>query len=403
MSRLPSSVVALGFVSLLMDTSSEMIHGLLPVFLVGTLAVSATTLGLIDGAAEATAALTKLFSGALSDRLPRRKPLLVWGYGLAALTKPFFALASTVGWVVGARLVDRVGKGIRGAPRDALIADVTPEAQRGAAYGLRQSMDTAGAMLGPLVGLGLMHAYGDIRLVFWASVVPAALCVGVVVFGVREPVRESPRTKRPFPIRSSELRRLPPAFWGAVGIAVLFTAARLSEAFLVLSSRRAGWSDVEAPLVLVAMNGAFTASAWPLGRLSDVVSRRAILVLGAVLLMAGNLVLAWAESSGMLVAGLVLWGLHMGASQGLFSALVADTTPSDLRGTAFGVLQATMAVALFGSALLAGLLWDGPGPAVMWVCGAVLAGAVALLLAVRRPPTHSPGTRGTRSSPAASP
>lgn len=384
MARLPSSVVALGFVSLLMDASSEMIHGLLPVFLVGTLGVSATALGLIDGAAEATASVTKLFSGALSDRMSRRKPLILLGYGLAAVTKPFFALATTVSWVVGARLVDRVGKGIRGAPRDALIADVTPENQRGAAYGLRQSMDTAGALIGPAVALGLMQVYDDVRLVFWAAAVPAAICVLVITFGVREEGRAEARVRKPFPIRPSELKRLPAAFWGAVAVAVVFTLARLSEAFVVLSSGRAGWDASAAPLVLVAMNAAYTVSAWPFGHLSDVMSRRALLVLGAVFLAAGNLALSFAESSATFVTALVLWGLHMGASQGLFSALVADATPADLRGTAFGVLQAVMALALFGAALLAGLLWDGPGPAFMWRVGAGLAAVCAVVLAFRR-------------------
>jgi MFS family permease len=390
---LPRGVVALGVVSLLMDTSSEMIHGLLPVFLMGTLGASATLVGLLDGAAEATAAAMKLVSGVISDRVGRRKPLLLLGYGLAALTKPVFALADTVAQILAARVVDRVGKGIRGTPRDALIADITPADRRGAAYGLRQSLDTVGALAGPLVALLLLAAGGDVRLVFAVAVAPAALAVAVLALGVSEPPPREPHRPRPFPIRRAELGRLPACYWGTVGLAVALTFARLSEAFLVLASTRAGWTTAESPWVLVAMNATYALTAWPAGRLSDRLPRARLLMWGTLHLAVGNLLLAFADDTPRLIAGLLLWGVHMGLSQGLLSALVADATPADLRGTAFGVLQAAMAVALFAAAALAGLLWDHAGPQVMWGTGAGLALLCAVTLVViqhRRPADRPP-------------
>lgn len=382
--RLPAAIWVLGFVSLGMDISSEMIHALLPVFLVGPLGASALVVGLIEGVAESTALIVKVFSGVLSDRLGRRKALAVAGYGLGALTKPLFALAPSAGLVFGARFLDRVGKGIRGAPRDALVADLTAPEIRGAAYGLRQSLDTVGAFLGPLVATGLMLLWAnDYRRVFWVAVLPAALAVGLLIVGVHEP-RTHAVGKRPAPIRRAELARLGTGYWWVVGVGAVLGLARFSEAFLVLRAQERGVALALVPLVLVAMNVVYAAVAYPVGRLSDRVSHRALLGVGIGMLVLADLVLAGAGHWGVVLAGVALWGMHLGMTQGLLARMVADEAPADLRGTAFGVFNLVSGVALLVASAGAGLLWDRYGPGATFMAGAAL-GAMALVGAMQRP------------------
>jgi MFS family permease len=367
---LPRGVIALGFVSLCMDTSSEMIHSLLPLFLVTALGAGAMSVGLIEGIAEATAAIVKMFSGALSDWLGRRKPLVLAGYALAALSKPLFPLAQGMGVVLAARFIDRIGKGIRGAPRDALIADITAPGARGAAFGLRQSMDTVGAVAGPVIALLLMAAtHGDFRQVFWFAIPPALLAVALILFLVKEPeVRTS--TARRAPIHRDELRRLPAACWRVVAFSVVLTLARFSEAFLLLRAADAGLAPARVPLVLVVMNVVYAASAWPIGHWSDRMDRRHLLAAGIALLILADLQLAMATSTAWVLAGTVFWGLHMGATQGLLTAMIADAAPADLRGTAFGVFNLFSGLALLAASVIAGSLWSAAGPSMTFICGA---------------------------------
>ncbi len=371
-----------------MDLSSEMVHSLLPMFLVGTLGLSVFAVGLIEGIAESTALVTKVFSGVLSDHLRRRKGLAVLGYALGACAKPFFALAQGAGVVVAARFVDRVGKGIRGAPRDALVADLVPAAARGAAYGLRQALDTVGAFIGPLVAAGLMVVFAnDFRAVFWVAVIPGALAVALLVVGVREPARPAagpaggPAAARVLPIRRDALAQLGGPFWWVVGLGALFTLARFSEAFLVLKAEKIGIAMSWVPLVMVAMNLVYAASAYPFGKLADRLSRRGLLAIGLVFLIAADAVLAVAHGTLALLAGVALWGLHMGMTQGLFAALVADAAPAQWRGTAFGVFNLASGLALLAASVIAGLLWDWLGPGATFIAGAGFAGLTLLALA----------------------
>jgi MFS family permease len=382
--RIPPGVVALGLVSLLMDTSSELIHGLLPVFLVSALGASAFAVGLIEGAAEATALVVKVFSGALSDWLGRRKPLAMLGYGLAAVSKPLFALATGPGSVLAARLMDRIGKGVRGAPRDALVADLVPPELRGAAFGLRQSLDTVGAFLGPLLAMVLMLLWAnDFRAVFWVAVVPALLSVGLLLFGVQEPDRR-PDHVRVNPVRLESLRRLPAAYWWVVAVGAAFTLARFSEAFLVLRARQGGLPMAYAPLVLVGMNVVYALAAYPFGRLSDSASHGKLLAWGLGALVAADGALAWSSHWAWVWVGISLWGLHMGMTQGLLAAMVAGAAPADLRGTAYGFFNLLSGLAMLVASALAGLLWDRLGAPFTFLAGAAF-GAVSLLaIAVRR-------------------
>lgn len=376
---IPGSVVALGFVSLFMDVSSEMIHSLLPVFLVSVIGASALSVGFLEGIAEATASITKIFSGVISDWVGRRKPLLLLGYGMAALTKPVFPLAGTLGTVLAARFLDRIGKGIRGAPRDALVAEVTPPDLRGAAFGLRQSMDTVGAFAGPTLAMLLMVLSGDdFRLVFWVAVIPAFIAVAVILFAVREPAAEPSAEPRRFPIQRSQLRRLDAVYWGVVALASVMTLARFSEAFLLLRAQSVGVEDAYAPLVLIVMNVVYAASAYPLGRLADRLDRRNLLALGVGLLILADLVLAAAGAPWAVLAGAAVWGLHMGATQGLLAVFVADAAPKDLRGTAFGLYNLVTGLALLVASALAGALWTLVGPAATFLAGAAFS-AVAML------------------------
>jgi MFS family permease len=381
---IPRTVWALGFVSLFMDLSSEMVHSLLPIFLVGSLGVSMITLGLIEGIAEATALIVKVFSGAISDYFGRRKGLLLVGYGLAALTKPLFPLAHSAEMVFTARFLDRIGKGIRGAPRDALVADVSPPEIRGACFGLRQSMDTVGAFLGPAAAIGLMYAFSEnIPLVLWIAVIPALVAVSLIVVGVDEPEHEQLAQRFRSPIRLQLLYSFSPAYWWVVIVGALFTLARFSEAFLVLRAQQAGLSATWVPTVMVVMSLFYMLSAYPVGKLSDRVSRTSLLAGGLMLLILSDLVLANAESVSMLMLGVTLWGLHMGFSQGLLAALVADTTPAELKGTAFGIFNLVSGVSMLLASGIAGLLWQIYGSAMTFYAGAVFSAAALMLLLVR--------------------
>jgi MFS family permease len=383
--EIPGGIWALGFVSMLMDISSEMIHALLPVYLVTVLGTSMVTVGVIEGIAEATASITKIFSGALSDWLGKRKLLAVLGYGLAAFTKPVFPLAPSVSWLIGARFVDRVGKGIRGAPRDALVADIAPTHLRGASFGLRQSLDTVGAFLGPLLGIGLMWWTADnFRAVFWVAVVPAFLAFALMIFAVREPARPERLRKIHNPISLAEIKRLGASYWWIVGIATVFTLARFSEAFLILRAQNIGLPIMLVPAVLVLMNVVYALAAYPAGVASDRMNRTTLLIVGLVLLIAADLALALLPSIGGVALGVVLWGLHMGLTQGLFATLVADASPPELRGTAYGFFNLLTGVAMLAASVIAGALWDATGPKGTFVAGACLAFlALAGLLGVR--------------------
>jgi len=389
--RIPTGIWVLGFVSMLMDISSEMIHSLLPMFMVGTLGVSVFMVGLIEGLAEATALIVKIFSGALSDYIGRRKGLAVLGYALGAFTKPLFAIASGAGLIITARLLDRVGKGIRGAPRDALVADIAPPEVRGAAFGLRQSLDTVGAFTGPLLAVGLMLLWAnDFRAVFWVAVIPGVLSVLLLLWGVQEPERPQ-QAVRTNPITRANLRRLGSAYWWVVGIGAVFTLARFSEAFLVLRAQESGVAMALVPLVMVAMNLVYAASAYPFGWLSDRVSHSPLLVGGTLVLVAADLVLASGSDTLTLFSGIALWGVHMGMTQGLLATMVADTAPTDLRGTAFGMFNLVSGLALLVASGLAGWLWDTHGASATFEGGAVLA-ALALLGLALRPSNKNKGS-----------
>lgn len=391
---MPAGVWVLGFVSLLMDISSEMIHSLLPMFMVTTLGASALTVGLIEGLAESTALIVKVFSGALSDYLGKRKALAVLGYAMGALTKPLFAIAPTTGIVLSARLIDRVGKGIRGAPRDALIADIAQAEIRGAAFGLRQSLDTVGAFVGPLLAVGLMLLWAnDFRAVFWVAVIPGLMAVALLMFGVKEPERHVGEM-RTNPITRENLRRLGIDYWWVVGIGAIFTLARFSEAFLVLRAQQAEIPLALVPLVMVAMNVIYAASAYPFGKLSDRVDHKRLLALGLVVLIAADMVLAAGTHWSIVLAGVALWGLHMGMTQGLLATMVADTAPIDLRGTAFGFFNLMSGIAMLVASVLAGLLWDHAGAAFTFYAGAAFCvAALGVLLWIR---SQSPTEQAAR-------
>jgi MFS family permease len=388
---IPRGIWVLGFVSMLMDISSEMVHSLLPMFLVGSLGVSVLVVGLIEGLAEATALIVKVFSGSLSDYLGKRKGLAVLGYALGALSKPLFAISSGAGLVITARLIDRVGKGMRGAPRDALVADIAPPEVRGAAFGLRQSLDTVGAFTGPLLAVGLMLLWAnDFRAVFWVAVIPGLLSVLLLMVGVTEPERhaDAPRTN---PINRANMRRLSAAYWWVVGIGAVFTLARFSEAFLVLRAQQLGVGMAWVPLVMVAMNLVYAASAYPFGWLSDRVSHSRLLVAGLLVLISADAVLAVSTDWVSLLIGVALWGVHMGMTQGLLATMVADTAPADLRGTAFGLFNLVSGVAMLVASVVAGWLWETQGASFTFVGGAIFA-VMALLFLSLRPSDDNKGS-----------
>jgi MFS family permease len=369
----PAGIWTLGFVSLLMDISSEMIHALLPVYLVSAMGASMVMVGVIEGIAEATASIVKVFSGALSDRLGKRKLLAAAGYGLAAFTKPIFPLASSVGWLVAARFIDRVGKGIRGAPRDALVADIAPPHLRGASFGLRQSLDTVGAFVGPLIAIGLMWLTGNnFQTIFWLAVFPAFLSFGLMLFAVREPERPTGLREVRFPLSLPELQRLGSSYWLVVAVATVFTLARFSEAFLILRAQAVGLPLVLIPMVLVTMNVMYALAAYPAGVLSDRFNRLTMLIFGFALLIAADLTLALTSGLVGVTVGVMVWGLHMGFTQGLLATLVADTAPPELRGTAYGMFNLSGGLASLAASVLAGGLWDAGGSQATFLAGAGL-------------------------------
>lgn len=384
LSQIPTSIWMLGFVSLLMDVSSEMIHSILPLFMVTVLGTSALTVGMIEGVAEATALIMKVFSGVLSDFLGKRKWLAVSGYALGAITKPLFAVATTSTVVLSARFIDRIGKGIRGAPRDALIADISPIHLRGAAFGLRQSLDTVGAFLGPLLAAGLMLLWtNDFRAIFWVAVIPAFLAVALLIVGVQEPERS--KDKPPInPIKRSTLKQLTTPYWWVVIIGACFTLARFSEAFLVLRAQQSGMALPLVPLVMMLMSVIYAGSAYPFGKLSDSMSHIKLLVLGLIVLIFADLILAYSSHWSMVLLGVTLWGLHMGMTQGLLATMVADTAPVDLRGTAYGFFNLVSGVAMLIASVVAGFIWDQFGASYTFYTGAIFCIIGLLVIAIKK-------------------
>ena len=387
---IPPGVWVLGFVSLLMDISSEMIHSLLPLYLTVGLGASALAVGVIEGLAESTALIVKMFSGTLSDRWRKRKAITAFGYGLAAFSKPLFALATGPLLVFFARFLDRIGKGIRGAPRDALIADLTPPEIRGAAFGLRQSLDTIGAFAGPLLAMALMLAWNDdFRAVFWVAVIPAMLSFLLVAFAVKEPDAPPATAKaEKISLDRATLRKLGSAFWGITAAGTALTLARFSEAFLILRGSDLHMELAYAPLILVGMNVVYATTAYPVGRLADRMSRRTLLFIGIAFLVAADIVIAMSSGLVALAIGIALWGLHMGFTQGVFSAMVAQAAPAALRGTAFGAFNLASGIAMLAASALAGALWQFVGPAATFVAGAALAtlSFVITVFAIRQSP-----------------
>ncbi|HXV48834.1 MAG TPA: MFS transporter [Candidatus Binatia bacterium] len=375
---LPPSIWSLGLSAMFMDMSSELVHSLLPVLMVSVLGASMVTIGFLEGVAEATAAITKIFSGALSDYLGKRKFLVVLGYGLGAITKPVFPLAPSISWVFGARFTDRIGKGIRGAPRDALVADITPAELRGAAYGLRQSLDSVGAFLGPLLAIAFMALWAnDIKAVLWIAVLPAVISVALVLT-VREPQAQHNQSAIGSPISFASAKRLQWDYWMIVVFGAVFTLARFSEAFLILRAQSVGLSIGLVPMIMIVMNLVYAASAYPAGIASDHLSRRMMLVAGLSMLVVAEVVLAVAAVPWQVFAGAGLWGLHMGFTQGLFNKLVADTAPAELRGTAFGFFNLTSGVSMLLASVIAGLLWQSVGPQATFFAGASFAALAAI-------------------------
>ena len=385
LSRIPKGVWVLGGVSLLMDVSSEMIHSLLPLFMATTLGASVIIIGIIEGVAEATALMLKVFSGVISDYVGKRKGLALLGYGLGALSKPLFAIASTSGVVFSARMIDRVGKGIRGTPRDALVADVTPPEIRGAAYGLRQSLDTIGAFLGPLLAVALMFLWdNDFQSIFWVAAIPAVLSIALLGFGLKEP-RTAVVQKRTNPLRRENLKKLSAAYWWVVAIGSIFTLARFSEAFLVLRAQQMAIPLFAIRLVMVAMNLVYSLTAYPFGKLSDSMSHSKMLQWGLMVLIAADIVLALSSHWSTLLAGVALWGIHMGMTQGLLAAMVAHTAPPELRGTAFGMFNLMSGIALLLASAGAGVLWEVLGAASTFYAGAII--CVVTLVGMRCMPS----------------
>ena len=388
--NIPRGVWMLGFVSLFMDVSSEMIHAVLPLFVVGTLGASAALLGLLEGIAEAAAHISKLFSGVLSDRWRNRKHLALLGYGMAAVVKPLFPLATSVTEVFVARFADRIGKGIRGAPRDAMVADIAPPEIRGAAFGLRQSLDTVGAFAGPLIAIGLMAVLlMDLRMVMWVACIPALIAVLILAFGVKEPPQQKSAERKPgFDFRTAS--SLGAGFWQVTAIGAAMMMARFSEAFLILKASASGLSNAWVPLIMVVMSVVYSLSSYPAGILSDRIGRRGLLVAGLIALIAADMILAFSVSIPMMLIGVALWGLHMGLTQGGLTSMVADTAPAALRGTAYGAFNLVSGLALLIGSVLAGLLWDAYGPQATFLCGGAFAVLTLIGLARMKPrqPQH---------------
>lgn len=376
---IPKGVFMLGFVSMFMDVSSEMIHSLLPVFMTGVLGVSALAVGVVEGIAESTASILKIFSGAFSDWIGKRKPLLLLGYGLATLTRPLFPLANSIEAVLLARFTDRIGKGIRVAPRDALMADITPPEVRGAAYGLRQSLDTVGSIAGPLIAMILMLAtFDNFRFVFTAAIFPAVIVIILIVFGVKEPEIPRLEEKRGFPLKKEQLSKLPPLFWMIAALGSVLMLARFSDAFLILRAHESGVRAAYLPIVLMVMNVIYMLVSWPAGILADRFGKKNVFLCGILALVMADFVLAHANTVDVVLAGAWIWGLHMGLTQGVVTAMIADQAPSHLRATAFGIYDFMTGIALFFASLIAGFLWKDFGPHFTFQAGAVFA-VIALI------------------------
>jgi MFS family permease len=384
MKKIPKSIWALGFVSMFMDISSEMIHSLLPVFMVSVLGTSVTLVGIMEGGADALAQITKIFSGTLSDYLGKRKLLTLIGYGMAAAAKPLLPLAHSIPMALAGRFIDRIGKGVRDAPRDALIGDIVPPEIRGAAFGLRQSLDTIGAILGPIIALILMEfLLGNIRAVLWLAVIPALIAVVIMAVGVKEPEQKREGSARP-PFHFRDIKLIGSSYWQLIAIAGMLSMARFSEAFLILKAQAIGLPVALAPMVLVIMNIVYALTAYPVGHISDRMDRKSMLLIGGAFLIAADIVLGFASEVWMLAAGVALWGLHLGFSQGLLAAMVADTAPAHMRGTAYGVYNFTCGMALLAASVIAGRLWDTVGPAAAFFTGAIfMLVAMAGLLFIR--------------------
>jgi len=384
--KLPKGIWALGFVSMFMDSSSELVHSLLPIFMATTLGASMVTIGIVEGFAEAAAAITKVFSGVISDYFQKRKFLAVIGYGLAAITKPIFPLATSIGWVFGARFVDRIGKGIRGAPRDALVAEIAPEQLRGAAYGLRQALDSAGAFVGPLLAVAFMIWFAnDIKAVLWVAVLPAFIAVLLLIVGVREPESLVHTAAHRKLLLLNDAKRLRLRYWLVVALGAVFTLARFSEAFLILRAQDVGLAIGYVPVIMIVMNVVYSIFAYPAGTAADRISARTLLLMGLGILVVADIVLAIAASPGIALLGSAFWGLHMALTQGLLSKLVADTAPADLRGTAFGIFNLVSGGALLLASVIAGSLWNMFGASATFIAGASLAAFAAIGLLLYRP------------------
>lgn len=384
--KLPKGIWVLGFVSMFMDISSELVHSLLPVFMVTVLGASMLAIGIVEGLAEGMAAITKVFSGALSDYFRKRKFLTVFGYALSALSKPMFPLATTIGWVFSARFIDRIGKGIRGAPRDALVADIAPVELRGAAYGLRQSLDSVGAFIGPLLAVLLMLWFAnDIKAVLWVAVLPAFLAVLLLMVAVREPEPKPVIATSSSRLTLADYKLLSSPYWRVVAFGVVFTLARFSEAFLLLRAQDAGLVIAYVPVVLMVMNIIYALFAYPVGAVSDKFSARTLLLLGLGFLMIADIFLALATSLWLVFAGAALWGLHMAFSQGLLAKLIADNSPQELRASAFGIFHLLSGLTLFLASAIAGLLWSSLGAPATFIAGAVFTLLAIIGLLVYRP------------------
>lgn len=377
--KLPKQIWALGFVSLLMDISSESIQGVLPIYLISSMGATATTLGLFEGVTEAMALVVKVFSGSLSDWMKKRKPLVIAGYFMGAISKPLFALANSVSMIFFIRLFDRIGKGVRGAPRDALMADIVPNNLRGQAFGLRQSLDTIGAFIGPILAMIVLSiSNNDFSLLFWIAAIPGFLAVGVLFFGVHE--KERSESIRPMSrLQFSDLKNFKKDYWLVVLLGCIFQLSRFSEAFLILKGKELGLPIESSPLVFIVMNIVYALTAYPIGNLSDKIGRSFFLIMGFIILIVADVLLATTSSIYLTFIGIALWGLHMGFSQGVLSAMVADTCPPQYKGTAYAFYNLFSAVALMLASTIAGSLWDNFGSQMTFFTGAGLA-MVSLLL-----------------------
>ena len=374
---LPPLVRALALVSLLTDAASEMIYPLLPVFVTTVLGGSPAMLGLLEGAAESTAALVKLGSGALSDRIGRFTPIVLIGYAIASVTRPFMGVAQSVHQVIGLRLIDRVGKGIRGAPRDALLAASVEPAVRGRAFGYHRAADHLGAVIGPVVAwLLLQQLHLTLRTVFVLSVIPGLLAVLTIVIAVRDPATTSVRVPTAPALPSPrDVVAMPRRFWAVLAVLLLFTLGNSTDAFLLLRAQQLGVPIAMLPLLWAAHHVVKSASSVPCGALSDRVGRRRVMLLGWTLYALVYLGFAYASSAMHAWLLFLVYGLYFGLVEGAEKALIADLAPPDRRGTAFGWYNAAMGVAALPASLLLGTVWTLRGPTAAFSVGAVIAAA----------------------------